>query len=263
MRSRTWPAATALLFAAAQLSAQSGQQGVRVRVRVSDTARAPVADADATLERGGAPAIHARTDAAGEARLVAPPDSGYRLIVRKLGYDQVATPLSLRAADSVWTVEVILPPLALWLAPVVVKDRNLPRARQPYIDSTEIASSNRSILSLADVLGKLRFQVDYQSRKCLSPPQLGFMTRGLIPRARDEKVPPGVVYVNGRQFPREFDPWDMIHAEHIQELLYVNCFDGSIPGLPKLSWPAVYVVLKPGYDWDEKQGSFKVDSAAR
>src|SRR6185437_4954554 len=94
--------ATLALLLAARLGAQGGSPGVRVQVHVSDTARAPVAGAEATLERATAPAI------------------------------------SLRTADTVWTVEVILPPLALWLAPIVVKDRSLPRARQPYLDSTEI-----------------------------------------------------------------------------------------------------------------------------
>jgi hypothetical protein len=262
MHTLRWSTALALLFAV-RLGAQGGPPGVRVRVHVSDTARAPVAGAEATLERASATAIRARTDSAGEARLVAPPDTGYQLVVRKLGYDQVVTPISLRTADTVWTVEVVLPPLALRLAPIVVKDRNLPRARQPYLDASEIAASSRSLLSLADVIGKLRFQIDYASHKCLPLPRQGVFVRGFIPRARGERVPQAVVYVNGRQFPREWDPWDMIHAEHIQELLYVNCFDGSIPGLPKLSWPAVYVVLKPGYDWDAKQGSYKVESPQR
>jgi hypothetical protein len=35
----------------------------------------------------------------------------------------------------------------------------------------------------------------------------------------------------------------------------VTCNDGSVAGLPKLPWPAVYVVLKPGYAWDANAGS--------
>jgi hypothetical protein len=251
------------LLVAAPLGAQGSNAGVRVRVHVSDTARAPVAGAEALLTRRNRPDIRARTDSSGEARLLAPVDTGYQLVVRKLGYDQVVTPMSLETTDTVWTVEVQLPPLALWLAPMVVKDRRLPVARQPYVAAAEITSSSRSMLSLRDVVGKLRFQVDYQATKCLSPPPVAFVDEGLIPRARGIHVPNAVVYVNGRQYPREWNPWDNVHAEHIQELLYVNCFDGSIPGLPKLSWPAVYVVLKPGYDWDAKQGSFKVDTTAR
>jgi hypothetical protein len=264
MRARVclWAVAGALLIGA-RLDAQATPAGVRVQVHVSDTARAPVADAEAVLTHGSRQDIRSRTDSAGNARLVAPPDTGYQLVVRKLGYDQVVTPMSLHARDTVLTVEVQLPPLVRWLAPVVVKDKSLPRARQPYIDSAEIASSSRSILSLRDVVGKLRFQVDYQSTKCLAPPPVGFVVAGVIPRARGIHVPNAVVYVNGRQYPREWDPWDNVHAEHIQEVLYVNCFDGSIPGLPKLSWPAVYVVLKPGYDWDAKQGSFQADSTSR
>ncbi|MFI5227463.1 MAG: carboxypeptidase-like regulatory domain-containing protein [Gemmatimonadales bacterium] len=264
MRARIarWAAVAALLIGA-RLGAQATPAGVRVRVHVSDTARAAVSGAEALLTHGGGPDIRARTDSAGDARLVAPPDTGYQLIVRKVGYDQVVTPMRLRTSDTVWTVEIQLPPLARWLAPMVVKDKSLPRARQPYLDSAEIASSSRSMLSLRDVVGKLRFQVDYQSAKCLRPPPVAFVDAGVIPRARGIHVPNAVVYVNGRQYPREWNPWDNVHAEAIQEMLYVNCFDGSIPGLPKLSWPAVYVVLKPGYDWDAKDGSFKVDSTAR
>ena len=50
-----------------------------------------------------------------------------------------------------------------------------------------------------------------------------------------------------------------VEDEHIAELRYVNCRDGSIPGLPARPWASVYVVLKPGIAWDVKTGTHQID----
>ncbi len=51
-----------------------------------------------------------------------------------------------------------------------------------------------------------------------------------------------------------------IRAGDIAEIRYVNCWDTSMPGLGTNN--AVYVVLKPGLDWDWQRGSHPADSSA-
>jgi hypothetical protein len=255
------PILLAVLSGARLLDAQQPTRPTVVRVHVADSTHAAVQGADVVLTVAGSAAVRTRTDSAGLAALrVSAPWAG-RLLVRKLGFDSVMTDVSRSAADTIRPIEIVLRRIAERLGPVVVRDRSLPLARQPYVGAAEIAASSRSMLSLADVVGKLRPDIAYQSRKCLSSPALGPMTRGSIPRGRLVGTPKGVeVYVNGRHVPAEWDPWDMIHAEHIEEVRYVNCFDRSIPDLKALPWPAVYVVLKPGVDWNLSRGSFVVAS---
>ena len=252
--------ATTLLIAAARppLHAQ-GAPGT-LRVHVTDSLSTPIAGADATLNHGDSVIARARTDTAGVATLRAPAPASYELQVRRVGFDHVDQSIDLSPSGPLTLVEVELTPLAQRIGPVVISDSRLPLDKRPYIDAAEIAASSRAILSLDDVIGKLRPNVDYQSARCLPLPRSGPIDPPLIPRAALVRTPKAVVYVNGRRAPREWNPWDSIHAEHIQEVQYVNCLDGSIPGLPKLPWPAVYVVLKPGYDWDADRGSYAVDS---
>lgn len=234
-----------------------------LRVHVTDSLRAPIAGADATLSRGDSMIARARTDSAGDATLHAPAPASYDLHVRRVGFDRADQSIDLRPSGPLTLVEVELTRLVQRIGPVVIADSRLSLDKRPYIDAAEIAASNRAVLSLDDVIGKLRPNVAYQSARCLPLPPSGPIDSPLIPRGFSVRPLQAVVYVNGRRVPREWNPWDSIHAEHIQEVQYVNCLDGSIPGLPKLPWPAVYVVLKPGYDWDPDQGSYAVDSLAR
>lgn len=252
--------ASILLLVGGSVCAQ-GAPGT-VHVHVTDTVRVPLGGADVTLGRGDSVIARARTDSVGDATLRVPA-AAYELQVRRVGFDHADQSIDLRAVGPILHVEVELTPLAQRIGPVVISDSRLPLDKRPYIDAAEIAASSRAILSLDDVIGKLRPNVDYQSARCLPLPRSGPIDPPLIPRAALVRTPKAVVYVNGRRAPREWNPWDSIHAEHIQEVQYVNCLDGSIPGLPKLPWPAVYVVLKPGYDWDADRGSYAVDSTAR
>ncbi len=247
-----------LLIVAAPLRAQ-GAPGT-VRVHVTDSLRVPVVGADAMLSRGDSVVARARTDSTGNATLRAPAPASYELQVRRLGFDHVDQSVDLHPSGPLTLVEVELTRLVQRIGPVAVTDSRLPLDKRPYVDAAEIAASSRTLLSLDDVIGKLRPNIAYQVRRCLPLPRSGPVDSPLIPRAFMVHPLMAVVYVNGKKVPREWNPWDSIHAEHIQEIQYVNCLDGSIPGLPRLPWAAVYVVLKPGYDWDPGHGSFAVDS---
>lgn len=198
-----------------------------------------------------------RTDSSGRASITLPRDlSGDGVVTtRKVGFAAVSRNVRLPTSDSVF-VELRLARVTQALPAVTVDASRLRVERRPYIDAAEIASDTRSIVSLADVVKKLRWDIAFQDRKCLPKGRSAPMVRGPIPAtSRDELRME--VYINGRWIPPEWDPGHLIHSEHIAEVHYVDCFDKSIPDLPQLPWGALYVTLKPGIDWDLKRGSFE------
>jgi hypothetical protein len=91
-------------------------------------------------------------------------------------------------------------------------------------------------------------------------PELGPRISPLIPRSRNIHVPASArVYVNGRLIHADWDPWNSIRAEDIAEIRFVNCMDNTIPGLPPKAFPSVYVLLKPGYTWSLRDGSYQIE----
>jgi hypothetical protein len=234
------------------------QTGSRVVVRVLSDSNVAIGDADVIVFTSTSRLIgQGRTDSAGRASLVLPQAlSGDGVVTaRKVGFAAASRNVRLSMNDSVF-VELRLARAARALPAVTVDASPLRLERRPFIDAAEIASDRRSILSLADVVKKLRWDVDFKSRKCLPRGAMGPLTEGPIPATRNDLLRMEV-YVNGRWIPPEWDPGHLIHSEHIAEARYVDCFDQSIPGLPQLPWGALYVTLKPGIDWDLKRGSFE------
>lgn len=235
-----------------------------VRVHVTDTARAALSDADLAVVKDGTEVVLlGRTDATGRYTFRLEPDSGrYRLTVRRVGYVQTARLLPVTPNETL-TVEVSLARLPPTLDTVRTIAKPLALAKQPYVGAEEIEGDTRGIFSLADVIRKLRPDIDYQDyaeSRCPS-------SLSAPPRARGRAQPPPLakihVYANGKWvFPTPtFDPMKEIHSEHILELHFVTCLDGSIPGLPSKSWASIYLTLKPGVVVDLKRGSYVVDSA--
>ena len=178
---------------------------------------------------------------------------------------QTSRRLAAAAGDTL-ALEILLAKLPKALDTIRVVERELPLARRTFVDSSEIARDKRSILSLGDVLGALRPDISYQSYRCVAPANHGvIISGGIIPMSHRVVHPPYLarVYINGRWFPPEFNPWQAIHSEHIAEVRYVNCLDNSVPGLPERAWASVYVVLKPGILWDYKRGSYEDPALAR
>jgi hypothetical protein len=255
-RARFFGAIAALLAVySAAMPAQTPY--ARIGVRVADTSGVAIADAELLLyDDVTRLSSAARTDSVGAARLtIAKPSSSLVLTARKLGYAVVSRRLDVRTDDSLF-VEITLSHAITVLPRVGIDASRLPKDRQPFIDAAEIANDTRSILSLSDVMKKLRPDVTYQDRKCLPRHRGAPLMRGPIPATRRDELGEEV-YVNGRWIPWEWDPGHLIHSEHIAEVRYVNCFDKSIEGLSEVPWPALYVTLKPGIGWDLKRGSFE------
>jgi hypothetical protein len=247
-----------ICFCSASLRAQDKK--TLITVHVTDSVQSPVREAAVELVPIGmmdsSDIRQSVTDSAGLAALRVLAPGSYELVVRRLGYTPATRQLRVGGGDSSF-VEVSLSRTASQLATVHVDAARLPQARQPDVSAAEIAATSRSLLSLGDVMGKLRPDVTYQAKKCLPLPIHGPVTRGSIPRTRLLRPPEAVVFINGRQIPADWDPWDSVNSEQIAHIHYVNCFDESA-GLPVLPWPAIYVVLKPGFEWDLKRGSHAI-----
>jgi hypothetical protein len=234
-----------------------------VRVHVADSSAAPVVGANVALVKGDSTLVLlARTDPAGNYRFEFSHDTTpYRIVVRRIGYTPAERAIHPGRGDTL-SLSFVVARIGPTLDTVRIVERALPMDRRPYLDSTEIAASSRSILSLGDALVKLRGNLDYASSKCLPSPHIGVLSRGPLPRnhlaASLGRVPRGAeVYVNGELFPWEFDPWYSIASDAIADIQFVNCFDTTMPGLKQRPWPSVFVTLKPGYDWDNR-GTFRL-----
>jgi hypothetical protein len=238
-----------------------------VRVHVTDSSRVALGDVDLVVIRDKTePVLFGRTGADGRFTFSFEPESAsYEMAVRRVGYLQTSRRLQVSAGDTV-VLEIPLARLPRALDTIRVTEKPLPLVRRPFVGAAEIAADKRSILSLGDVLGALRPEIAFQSFKCVSSASRGVrVVPGDIPRSHRNTKPPYAarVYINGKWFPPEFDPFNSIHAEHIEEVRYVNCLDNSIPGLPERAWASVYVVLKPGILWDYKRGSYEDPSLVK
>lgn len=230
-----------------------------VRVEVHDSAGAPIPGVNVVLLKDSTEGVlFSVSDSTGRSSFSFDEDDKvtYSISTRKVGYtatqrtldkaarDTIALSMLLTRVASLDTIHVVAAPLKL--------------ERRPYLGAAEIVASHRSILSLRDALGKLRPEIDYQSYKCVVDAQPRSHMAPLIPISHGPIHIPleARVYVNGRWAPNEWDPWNSIYADHIAEIRFVNCMDSSIPGLPEQAWPSVYVLLKPGYAWDPRNGSY-------
>jgi hypothetical protein len=265
-------AAALVLSAAARATVAFAQNGpLVVRVRVTDSSSAPLAGADVTVIRDGAGLVQfGRTDAGGRITFsIQREDGSFHVSARQIGYSQASSQPLTAGTDTIAVSLILgrLPPVLL--DTFRVAERPLPLAKQPFVGADEIARDTRSVLSLRDVVLKLRPDIDYQAYRCMRVAPRIPVNRGTIPRSRIRRSsgvpdPPSVrVYVNGIWVQPEDDPWNSIHSEHIAELRYVNCNDRSIPGLPPSPFASVYVVLKRGYGWDSKDGTHQIEPPQR
>jgi hypothetical protein len=260
VRSATTIAAVFVLSAATP-AAMRAQDTLLVRVRVTDVASAPVPGVEVTVVSDSARLVYfGRTDVAGQFSFTIERGSkSYRISARRIGYLAASRQITVGAADTI-AVEMRLTAAPAALDTIRVAARPFPLAKQPFIGSDEIERDTRSILSLRDVVMKMRPDIDYQAYKCPTM-SIGPMYPGPIPRSHIVRMigspdpPRAKVYINGTWIPSEYNPWDGIYAEHIAQVMYVTCHDKSIPGLPPSDFAAVYVALKPGFAWDQHSRS--------
>jgi hypothetical protein len=270
----------ALGFIAAPLRGQSRAVSVDVTVTVTDSSGARIAGADLALRRlGTRNVLQATTDQRGEHRFNVPGDTGaISLVARKVGYSPVAQEFRVdtsRAND----VTVVLAKAPAMLDTTRVR-ANVPRSKIYYIGAADIAKSTRYMEDAFDAISKLEPQMLGDGyRMCPTVKYIGINGKraytapiGGLPRAPATRVSAAGVperqpgsgelsreYGNTNDPPNAATVLATIHADHLAEIRYVNCWDRAMPGVGGSD--ALYIVLKPGVQWDWKRGSRVVDSA--
>lgn len=267
---------------ASAAAAQSSD--LAIRVRVADSASAPIANAEIKVMRGIATLLAVgTTDSTGGRRLSVPRGSGeVEVVVRRLGYQRRAQFVHAEA-DSI-DLEVRLVQAPQTLAAVRVTAREDLNRKRYHLSADDIAGSTRLIIDGLDVVSKLRpdmidppgagfytscglYSIWINGRRIIDPPiddglaaKASMLRRGAQLAASPGRpphyygvmnVPIGVQSVLAK-----------LHAEHIEEMTYVSCRDTKSP--ERLHGQnALFIVLKQGVSFDEYRGSFVPDAKKR
>lgn len=262
-------AIAAAAAAAAQETApvQSARSTV-VRIQVTDSAGQPIAGADLAVLRGLADVLARGTsDTSGRRTFVLAAVAGdVQVVARRLGYQradqfQHLAPTSRSTASHRDTIDVSLQMIRVvpTLAAVKVTAEEDLKRKSYFVDADQIAASKRLILNGMDVLTKMRPDIltgrapgcgvrdIYVNGERILYPSLDEVAIAHIPRAHRTVLLESIWSVM----------WS-IKAEHVEQMLYKDCFDTSMPGTHASS--ALYIVLKPGVAYEPGPGSYVVDS---
>lgn len=277
--------ATSRVFVGAVLAAwcavanAGAQAPVTIRVRVIDSVRAPIENADISIVRGlNVVLATGPADRRGERVFrVDAQASELQVVVRKVGYTRHSQFAHVEDVDSV-TVSVVLARAPQQLAAVNITAPEEIRRRRQFIDEDAIAASDRPLENALDIVMKLRPDMVWGVRG----PPTGF--------ARCD--PLTNLWVNGRlvrDVPTDFMlaarqrearmarrgsrstpgalaaiPLDAlsilgsIKPEHIEAMEYHDCTDLSIDKARGTS--AMFVVLKAGVEFEPGVGTFVPDT---
>jgi hypothetical protein len=276
-------ARVAVLFGAALTvltlrTARAQTRTLLVRVYVADSSGARVSDADVAIVRGLKNVVgHGATGAAGSVSIAMPRAEGdLAITVRKIGFARADQFVAPGAHDTI-TVRVALRRNAVELARVVTTaDEDLKR-KSYHLDADDIANSSRPILDGMDIF-KLRPDM-LNSRgghqACELPrlphdpsPHTGWIEHVWV-NGREIKLVPletravarrssiGVSpHTDAPQLDTVLTILSSIHPEHIAEVTYHDCFDGSVGR--NNGEMAVFITLKPGIGFEPVRGSYVV-----
>jgi hypothetical protein len=236
-----------------------------LHVQVTDSTRQPVGNVELLVLRGGQPVeVRRSSEGAGGVR-VAVPAGEYEVVARRLGFARAGRFVRVRAGDTV-VVALTLTPVAQQLSEVRVTARETLDRRTYYLDADAIAASRRRMWNALDVVAALRPD--------MLTSRAGWRVCGTV---QD-------VWINGRRVPRPFVPdpvvssrplpnvspkapvpsgvltiLSQVRPEHIAEMRYRDCFDrtGRAVGMSN----ALFIVLKPGVEYREDEGTVVVESA--
>lgn len=269
---------------AIQGSASAAQHTARtaVRVRVVDSAGAPVANVDVTVLHGlNASVASGTTDDAGLRALTIPRDGEYQLVVRRIGY--LRADQFFRADRDSVSLRLVLRRSTQQLPAVSVTAEQDLKRKHYHVDADEIASSTRPIIDGLDILTKLRPDIIYSrvasgaepcglfyiwvnGQRVVYPPINDALAVRAAQARRGARATP---HLGGRGLGSGLAgvPVDVqsvlstIHPEHIAEINYADCNDFSVEKTRARN--AVFVTLKPGIGFEPGTGSFVVDAPVR
>ena len=273
-----------LVFLGPAVRVAHAQTSTVVRLRVTDSTRAPVAGAEVSLVRGLADAItRGTTDADGRLALTVrqSEDDDYEVVVRKMGYLRGDRFFPGSGRDTV-ALQVVLARVLHGLETVTITEEADLRRRAYFIDADAIASSAHPLFNALDVINKLRPDMVWglagrQQTVASSVTSSGRRTArtsrfGEPPAASD-------VWVNGQRIvyvPRDEMTFarrnsgvtkdlplqvqyilSEIRPEHIAEMRYADPADMTVGKTHSNN--ALFIVLKPGVGYAPGNGSFVID----
>ena len=253
------------------LLAQRPGNTVSVAVTVADSTGAPMRDVDVFVSRSGVGAIlFRRTNEAGLATFIVERSSQPQAVLaRRIGWTPKEQALEFGDSDSL-QVRLQLAPASTQLPAVVVEAK----PSDFLLTASEMATSPRPVRDALEAMAKLRPYMLYDRTRCPGQPpdnvwingrRVLFMASKTPILGATRRVGSTTVTTPGRG--RHGSPPALdsllasIRVEHVHEIQLVNCWDISLPGVGASN--ALYVTLKPGFDWDWRRGSFAVDSLVR
>jgi len=262
-----------LILAAIPVAAARAQRDALVRVRVVDSAGAPIANAEVSALRGLTTVVAGGpTDSLGRRSFLVPQGGGYEVVARRIGYQRGEQFFSA-IHDSVG-IRIVLRAAPANLPAVSVTAKEDIKRRAYHVDADDIATSKRPIIDGLDVLTKLRPDIIYtRIPGCalqyvwVNGTRIVFpaINPGLAAKARQARRaalatphigPTGLATVNLTVQ----SVMASIHPEHIEEVNFADCNDTSVDRVKGNS--ALYVTLKPGIGFDRVIGSYVVENNA-
>jgi len=280
-----WCAGVALagVGSTAALGAQT-PGGATIRATIVDSTGAPIAGAQFVLIRAlREPVQVTRSDTAGRlAFTIEPQDSVYTVLVRKIGFADLAGPLTLTRGDTAQLRITLLRNMSVAVLDTVrVREARRVLSTDLYLSAADIAASMRPLLDGLDILAKLRPEMLGDPDKCPDPPgpstgrlafapppsparfrtTLGAQPLHVAPRVGTEHAIVQSLWINGEHVSLagvpEMSPESLlvlIKPEHVEQIEYKGCDDNSV-SLPG-GRNALFVGLKSGYVFDYGRGSY-------
>jgi hypothetical protein len=280
-RRRVSAIALACVFVASGAGAQA-RPSLVARVRVTDSTGTPVVGADLSVVRGLREVVATgTTDDAGQRLLLidAGATQAYQLVVRKLGYRRADRFFAGAGRDTVY-VGILMTRIPQSLAAVRVTAAQDAARKSYYIDSDEIANSDRPLFTGVDIIEKLRPDMIYgrggphggcgpirnvfiNGRRVIDVPAegLALAEARLPPRPARRTDGSGRPTLSNTQYRVPLWPaaiLSSIQPEHIAEMTYNDCFEKSAKVNQGAN--AVFIVLKPGIGYSLTEGSYVIDA---
>ncbi len=242
------------------------QQPTVLHVTAEDSTGVPIPAAELTVVEGLNDVIaRGTTDDAGRADLaidLSGDGTDVQVVMRKIGYSRGDRFVSVKPHQTLDVDIMVAHPTASLAAVRVTADADLKR-KSYFIDADAIANSPRPLFDAFDIVKKLR------------PDML--TSRGGCPGIQD-------VWVNGKRVVLPLLPIGMaathanvgmppdaqisyipitvlseIAPEHIESMSYKDCWDTSNSLVHGNN--ALFIVLKPGVEYQQDVGSFVVDQS--
>jgi hypothetical protein len=236
-----------------------------VRVTARDSSGAPIGSAELTVTRGLKDVVaRGITDETGHGLLSfdAKDSLDIQVTMRKMGYPRSDRFFGVGPRDTANVSLVVATPKASTLEAVQVSAKGENPWTSYHLDADQIANSDAVYDNAWDVVKRLRpvmlesrggcstgiQNVWVNGKRIVLPLRPTGMAAaralvGVSPRARFSYVPVTVL--------------SDIAPEHIEEIIYHDCFDHSVAAVGHEN--AIYVVLKPGVVYLRDQGSYVVD----